>query len=406
MAFVASLAWPASQSFSLGSLDLPPYRMLLLLAAVVVPLSLAAGRLKLTTADYLVGFFALGLAATILVNHGLFESFLTYSTQGAVSSIGYEAAASSVLETAGAYFLARATVARPRHFQAVMATFGWVTLFVCLFAALEAATGRNMFGIYQGSGVGEVRFGLHRAAGPFPHSILWGVFAAASFAYFAARTIQGRGALSPIFVLASLVGVATSVSTTAVLAVLIQAGALAWAYVAPVRHKWTALAFCLAVFFVFVELASPRGAVEALMSRMSFSQWNGYIRLIQWEHGWANVMGHPLTGLGFNDWARPEWLAASIDSYWLVLAVRHGLVVPLLLVASIVAMLARAGQASRRSDATPWRRTMIRVWAVTVVAIAVSGISVHFWAQSVVLLFFLMGCSESLFKAERRMVRA
>jgi hypothetical protein len=143
---------------------------------------------------------------------------------------------------------------------------------------------------------------------------------------------------------------------------------------------------------VLIEIASDRTAFEVIMSKMSFSKWNGYIRLFQWEHGWANATAHPFFGIGFNDWARPEWLAGSIDSYWLVLAVRHGLVVPALLIAAIAFLLMQSSRAYRQAYGSLRVRLLIRVWAVTVISLAVAAISVHYWSQAVVVFFFLLGC--------------
>jgi hypothetical protein len=173
IAFVVSLAWPTAYSMSVGSLEMAPYRILLLLGFGAVAWRLVRGRIKLTTADYLILFFGMWTAASVMINHGLFTPFTGYSARGeAPSSVGYEAAAIAVIETVGAYFLARAVVSGPLQFAAVMKAFGWVTLGVCLFAVVEARTGNNLFGAVATAGTGELRFGLHRATGPFPHSIL------------------------------------------------------------------------------------------------------------------------------------------------------------------------------------------------------------------------------------------
>jgi hypothetical protein len=399
LALIAALLWPTAYPIVLGSVQLPPYRVVLILGALLAAQRCLSGALRMRLPDYLVAIFGLGAVVSLIANHGLFTPFRADFGRGAVGeSLPYEAAAVAFLETAGAYFLARAVIVGPAQFDAVMKALGWAVVVVCGFTVVEARTGVNVFNVYAGSGIGEVRFGLHRAAGTFPHSILWGLFAATLFAYFAARAVMKRkpGALG--FALASVVGVATSVSSTAVLAVFIQAMALAWGWFVRHRRRWTLFAIGLIAVCMLLEVLSERPLVRVLVASLSFSPDTGFIRLVQWEYGWREALAHPLLGMGFHDWARPRWLAASIDSYWLVLAVRHGLIVPAFLLAAIVALLRQSAKAYKRDD-SPQSRLLIRICAITVVSLAVAGFSVHFWAQSLVLFFFLLGALSALTQA-------
>jgi len=36
------------------------------------------------------------------------------------------------------------------------------------------------------------------------------------------------------------------------------------------------------------------------------------------------VRAHPVFGIGYGDWARPNWIPASVDNFWLLTAMRHG----------------------------------------------------------------------------------
>jgi hypothetical protein len=109
-----------------------------------------------------------------------------------------------------------------------------------------------------------------------------------------------------------------------------------------------------------------------MISHLTLSPSTGFYRLVQWDYGWREVMAHPLLGLGLNPWERPAWLGASID------------------------------RAYKRQRGSPAVQLSIRVWSITVVSIAVAALAVHFWAQSLVVFFFLLGCLGALSKTQGR----
>ncbi|NIR59201.1 MAG: hypothetical protein GWO02_06620, partial [Gammaproteobacteria bacterium] len=347
---------------------------------------------RLRAPDYLIVFFGVWTAFCLVIHHGLFSTYLVDSSRGDIESVGYEAVAVALLETAGAYLLARVVITGPAQCVAIM----------CAFTVAEARTGVNAFGIYEGAGINELRFGLYRAAGTFPHSILWGLFAATPFAYFAARALWKRRPGAGALALASLIGVATSVSSTAVLAVAVQGASLGWAKVMRVKRRWTLLALGGFAAYAAIEAISSRPAINVVISRLSFSAETGYMRLIQWDYGWREVMASPIVGIGMRAWERPDWLSASIDSFWLALSIRFGLVAPAALLLAMILLLAHAARAYKRNAGSPDVRLLIRVWSITVVSLAIAGLAVHFWAQSLVVFFFLLGCHGGLTKTAAR----
>jgi hypothetical protein len=393
--------WPTAYPLVLGTVQLPPYRALLLLGLLVVAVRLGQGALRLRAADYLIVLVSIGIAATLIVHHGLFTTFTADTTREGITSVGYQAAIAAIIETAGAYLLARSVITTPAQFAGFMKALGWGVLIICAFTVVEARTGVNAFGIYQGAGIGELRFGLHRAAGPFPHSIAWGVFAATPFAFFAGRFLWKRRVGSAAFAIGSMIGVVTSVSSTAALAIAIQGASLAWARFMRVKRRWAILALGGLVAFLAIEAISSRPAIRVIVSRLSFSAETGYMRLTQWDYGWREVMAHPFLGIGMREWARPEWVSASIDSFWLALSIRHGLIVPALLLLALVLLLRQASVAYKRGAAGDVR-LLIRIWCITVMSLVVAGLAVHYWAQSLALFFFLLGCLGALTKAQGR----
>src|SRR5690606_25793169 len=81
----------------------------------------------------------------------------------------------------------------------------------------------------------------------------------------------------------------------------------------------------LALFlYVGVELGSNQSAAQFYISRFSFDQQSAGFRLTIWHYGTLSVALHPWFGTGLGEWVRPAWMPPSIDMYWLIHAVRHG----------------------------------------------------------------------------------
>ena len=80
------------------------------------------------------------------------------------------------------------------------------------------------------------------------------------------------------------------------------------------------------------------------------SSWPSLI----WKYGTKNVEKNPWFRIGYAEWERPVWMKASFDHFWLLTAVRFG-VIPSLLFAVVTAgaiiLLARRSVSSNPADA-------------------------------------------------------
>ena len=125
-----------------------------------------------------------------------------------------------------------------------------------------------------------------------------------------------------------------------------------------------------------------------MISYLTFIPRNAYWRLHIWNYGSAEVLRHPLFGIGLNDWARPGWLAsASVDNFWLNTAMRYGLPGLLLLVAGIVANLVGILRAELPEDLRAARSGHVVALVGTIVALS----TVHIWGSTAALILFYLG---------------
>ena len=110
--------------------------------------------------------------------------------------------------------------------------------------------------------------------------------------------------------------------------------------------------------------------------------------MLIWDYGSASVLNHPLFGVGLNDWERPGWMPASIDNFWLFLAVRYGLPAPFLLLLAFLSIFLAVGFKKGLDDKITAYRT---AFLITMTAFFLVGWTVHFWDAAYVLFLFLMG---------------
>ena len=145
--------------------------------------------------------------------------------------------------------------------------------------------------------------------------------------------------------------------------------------------------------YVGIDVLSNRSPIPVLISYLTFNPGNAYMRLLIWDFGSAEVLRHPLFGIGLNNWTRPIWMAASVDNFWLNTAMRYGLPGVLLLVAGIVANLTQIMRADLPDSLKPVRLGHVITMAGTLMVLW----TVHIWGSTAVLVLFYFGSGVWLF---------
>lgn len=316
--FIFSLAFPLI--FYLGSLRLSPYRLVLI--ATFIPclmgwLSQSAGRIRLP--DILTLLAAIWPAVVLVHLHGLDEAS--------------QPAGISVIETLGTFLFARRYIRDVIAFQRMVRCLALMIIFLLPFAMYESVTGSpvllKLLGLIFSvppAAATEVRWGLARAQASFEHPILFGVACSSAFAlswyvFGAAARLGGRLASSLV-----VLAVFCSLSAGAILSIMAQGILIVWDKITTgVAKRWVILATLTILAFLIVQSVSNRSVIQILISYLTFSSDNAYIRIIIWDYGTQSVMQHPVFGVGLNEWERPLWLGGSIDNFWLNTAVTYGI---------------------------------------------------------------------------------
>ena len=143
------------------------------------------------------------------------------------------------------------------------------------------------------------------------------------------------------------------------------------------------------MFWIFMSLLSNRSPIKVFISYMTFSAHSAYNRILIWDYGTAEVGRHPIFGIGFADWQRPDWMhSSSMDNFWLLTAVRYGLPALILLLAAIILTMRRLGGLRNPDDTIQRYRA---AWIICIAGIGIAGVTVHFWNSLFGLFMFLLG---------------
>ena len=376
--------------FNAGGVLLTGVRCLLLAMFVPIVFKLLAGHYgKLIWADLIFFLFCPWAIWTLYLN----------SPASAISFGG-----SVAVEFYGGYLLARAYIRTPETFAGMCKALFWVIALTLPFAFYETQTGwapipgtlnkLPFFFSYidfYNEAAGK-RMGLERAAVNFQHPIHYGLFCSTAFSL---AFVGFKGLVTTwqryMIALLSILGVIFSVSSGAMLPMILHFVLIFWAWsLDKVRSKWIIIMILVAFAYVIVDLISNRTPIQVFLSYATFSPHNAYWRVLIFEWGLKNVWANPLYGLGLNEWVRPWFMnSGSMDNFWLLNAVRYGIPGFLLMATGYVLII--WGVARRKiEEGTPtWQ--FRRAWMITFVGLVLSLCTVDVWASVFSYVSFLLG---------------
>lgn len=376
-----------------GPLRLSVYRLVLLVfffPVVFIWLRGGAGRVRL--ADIALLFFCAWSTLSYAVIHGM--------------AISVERGGIVLVETIGAYLLARCYIRDADSFLRMVRVLFWIIAILLPFAAYEALTGQNLLlkffdAIYPSyrDVYKEPRWGMRRVQGPFEHPILFGVFAGSSVGLVHLVLGYKKVFVTRVF-RSAIVSVTAffSLSSGPLVAAGIQIAFLLWnGVLRSLESRWKFL-FSLSLMGWFViSVASSRSVPQIIISLLAFNTSSAWNRLRIWEYGSASVLKHPVFGIGLNDWERAPWMVDSVDMFWLVPAMRHGfpggISLHLALALVVLGVLFRKGLSERQNQ---FRTGFL----ITMAGFYISGWTVHYWNATYVLFMFLLGSGGWLLDAK------
>jgi hypothetical protein len=377
---VITSAMPSALQIVFGTVLVTPSRVLGMISIfVVIPAIVSGNRFNRNAADWFVMLFAFWASISFLVSGG---------------TKGIQSAGAIALESIVPYFIGRVYITDSARMSKVAVTMMLIVWAVLPLAFVESMTRVHIVQEALGAKIGNLlsaesmRYGILRAMATFDHPILYGVFCALVFPA-AWYILPRRWRILNVTVIAA--SVVLSASSAAYLGFALIAALILWErFTTRVQHRWQILLGIMLAAITLIGLVSNRPLTSIIAGSLSFSSSTGWIRLLQWNFGWANVWDHWLLGLGSSDWVRPYWLNSSIDDYWLLNAMLYG--IPGLIGvagATLSAIVAVGRGAIPQTDHA--RRNARIAWVFAIVMLSVVGLSVDYWKGMQVLFFFMIG---------------
>lgn len=382
--------------FNLGPLYMTGLRLLLIVSFVPLLVQLLSGRCgRLYLVDYAFLIHIVWMAVAFAVNH----------PDRLVENVG-----ATTIEFMGGYLVGRTMIRDRASFLATVRWLAWLTIVFLPLAIYESQTTRpplidfvaNIPGLRSYEIIyNEPRLGLDRAQVAFAHPIHFGLFCSVLVPLVYVG-LAGVVSTAERLTLTAIVGLCVflSLSSGALLAVMLQAFMIGWYTV--LRNwppRWTLLLGLSVLAYVVVDILSNRSPLEVFFSYATFSAHNAYWRMLIFEWGVKNVFGDAgegipsamWVGLGLNDWVRPSFMhTASMDNFWLVLAIRYGLPGMITLTVGYFWLVWKVGR-RRDMDHDLVYLNIRRAWVITFVGLAFSLATVFVWTNVYSYLFFLFG---------------
>lgn len=376
--FFVALLLPIS--FELGAIRLSPLRIFVLCCLGPALLLFAQGRAgRVTAADWLLLMFSAWIVVSMVVNHGAGRLPL---------------AIAFAFETAACYLLGRLLIRGPQAYARIFSVGAIVLCLLFVPAVYELFTGRLIISdllspffdvIQRGVSADKGRLGLNRVYTVFGHPILFGIFCATMVTNFA-LVLNGGWLLRSAAVALAVFMTFMSLSSAPLLAIVFQFGLLIWWKLT--RGAWWTLAILSLAAYVFVDIVASRSPLSILFSYATFDPHSGWIRIAIFEYGSQAVANNPIFGIGMKPWPKPDWVPNSVDNFWLVMAMRYGLV-GLVLIASGVAVHLWAICRARVIDP---RASLFRIaYVISQVSLMLTLITVHVWDSAYAFVAFLIG---------------
>lgn len=367
---IFSFLIPSNFSIEILGLRLSAYRIVLLLSFLPAA-KIYFSSIKRLPVDIFV-FVAAGLIfVSMLVNSG---------------SAGIAYGGAMILETITPYLLGRVYIRNKENLITLADVHFKVILLVIIPVIYEVFTGYNFFINTFGGEITRnlqgIRFGLYRAEGTFDHPILFGIFAASGFAL---ASIANKNGIAKYLVIP--VASFTSISSAAYIMLAMQIVMLRIERLANARLS--SYAFMLIGAYIFINIFSNRTPIEVMSSYFALDPATAYYRILTHTYAINSVMQNPYFGIGLNDWSRPTWLSQSIDDFWLVIAVQHG-IIALICLFIVIYLSLKSTYVNITSESAG-----VRVLLISIIA---AGFTVHLWNASYVFFWLLIGLSNNLGK--------
>ena len=190
----------------------------------------------------------------------------------------------------------------------------------------------------------DVRLGLLRGYGPWPHPILAGLHLATLLPLYWMSGIRGwPRVLAVISAMLAFFTISSAAFATLIIGVfLISYDSLCKFW--PI-FNWRLFLFALLALLIVAELGTNSGVIGLIIRFGTFDAQTGYYRQLIWTYGTQTIAHHPWLGIGFEPYERPAWMVSdSVDNHWVLWGIRYGMPAALALFAACIVTIWALGR--------------------------------------------------------------
>ncbi|MWD29581.1 hypothetical protein E0K89_019045 [Aquicoccus sp. SCR17] len=385
-----------------------PIAVALLIVSLVIPLTFYVGPLRLSVYRIVLILLIIPSLARLLsgkagpfrlIDAGVFLmcvwSGLSFSAiYGVADSI--EKTGIFTIETFGAYLVSRTYIRTPEQFRAMVKLFIIIALAISPLALYETATSNNItLKLFDAVGTTypdvykDLRWGFDRVQGPFEHPILFGVFfgAALGLSFFVLGYGQPLIKKSAIGTMVFFVG-ALSLSSGPLTSQVGQIFFITWQTIfSKFKNRWYIFIALTVLAYVAIDALSNRTPFEVFVSYFAFNSGTAYNRLLIWQYGVKSIFDNPIFGVGLEEWDRAWFMPSSADMFWIVPAMRHGVLVWALHLGTFIYAFYSISKKTGISDRVNQYRFG---YLSSMFGTFVAGWTVHYWNATYVLYWLLL----------------
>lgn len=386
--FVISIFIPVEFHILAGTLRLEAYRLVLAVALIYGFININQILKQANLVDILLFFFVILATASLIYNHGLKD--------------GVESAGILIIEILGSFYLARLFITTPKSYYEINMWFATILAVLLVFSLYEAFAKHRILHEWAKNLTGNdsldyrlythyyIRMGIMRTTNLFAHPILYGTIGAIFFPFIVLLAVYKFKLSNALKAAAIFIGMVTTLSSAPLLSVAFQAmTAVLTRFWHGGKRFWFGFGFLALSAMILINALSNRGFFAILISYLTFNPVTGYYRLLQWEYTMDDIRENPLFGIGLNDWTRPDWMNNSIDSFWLLMTLQHGLIASFILL--FMCLYAVFHMLNRLHKFHPASRWMIRSWILAFMSLILIGFTVDYFGKIQPLFFFVLG---------------
>jgi hypothetical protein len=292
-------------------------------------------------------------------------------------------AVAEVIELFGGYLVSRAYFFGRPELQQFMRVFKIIMLIIVLLATLEPLAGTNVVTttlsaiFHTPVNTTQFRLGIARAQSTIEDSELFGTLCCVAGCL--CLYLEPDGARKIRWVALCFFGCLLSISSGPLLAFAVVLASRAYdRLLRRFRWRWKAYVATITISLIAVFVIS-NNPVGWLIAHLLFDPGSSYFRVYVFDYYLAHIAVHPITGWGFGPVGTDDFLSTTtVDSVWIVCAVRYGIPMIFFLFLTNVSAFVRAAP-RRKKERDPYIDNAGTAFTFGLVCLMLIGLTVHYW---------------------------